>query len=155
MILARPALKRFTGWILGGRWSSKKISRSGQVPYFGEPGGMPISKPSARINSIELSAPKPTRAKQTPRRPPSLGGRTNSGSRPKTRLTCSRARCCSSPTAPGLNSSTLRVMISKDSKKCHPFGWSGQSRNHTPLAAKRPQSSSQTLNKARLVFTRV
>jgi hypothetical protein len=91
-----------------------------QALYVGFPGGMPIRTPSARINSTGLLPPKPTRAKQTPRRPHSLGGRTTSGSLPKTRLTCSRARCCSLPSALGLNSLTLRVMPSKQQKLSHP-----------------------------------
>lgn len=78
---------------------------------------MPINSPSARINSTGLLLPNPTRAKHTPRRPQSVGGRIASGSRPKTRLTCSRARCCSLPSALGLNSSTLRVMTSKRQQK--------------------------------------
>jgi hypothetical protein len=108
------------------RFFQQKLSgwRFRQAPYWplifpvGIFGGMPIKRPSARINSMELLAPKPTRAKHTPWRPQSLGGRTTSGSLPKTRFTCSRARRCSVPSALGLKSWTLRVMPSKkDSKK--------------------------------------
>ena len=67
-----------------------------------------------------LLLPNPTRAKQTPRSPQSVGGRIASGSLPKTRFTCSRARRCSVPSALGLNSLTLRVMPSKTAKIVSP-----------------------------------